>query len=170
MQNVILLMIAIIGVSIHLYLKREALTTARILEIILLWLLILFTGMTGVIAFLGHTFASEKIAAYIGWQAGSPFQLEVAVANLAMGVLGFSCIWLRGNFWIATVIAGTVWGFGTAFVHIREIIVHHNYAPGNAGIVFYLDFLIPTIFIALLIAFKVCERKETKRISRPENH
>jgi hypothetical protein len=58
-----------------------------------------FLGFSSILAFFGHTFAADEIAAYIGWMPGSPFQFEVAVANLAIGVLGISCVWLRGNFW-----------------------------------------------------------------------
>jgi hypothetical protein len=130
------------------------------LEIVLVWFLSVFSGISNIIAFFGHAFAADKIAAYIGWAPGSPFQFEVAVANLALGVLGIACIWLRGNFWVATVMVGAVFGFGAAFGHIREIIVNHNYAPGNAGIVLYLDIAGPTLMIVLLAGFKIFEKKE----------
>ena len=37
-------------------------------------------------------FLSAQVAANIGWAPGSPFQSEVAFANLSVGVLGVLCI------------------------------------------------------------------------------
>jgi hypothetical protein len=154
--------VALAGSIIHIYLDKEPRSARRMLEIVLVWFLSVFSGISSILAFLGHTFAADKIASYIGWMPGSPFQYEVAAANLAFGVLGISCIWLRGNFWIATVMAGTVFGFGAAFVHIQDMIVNHNYAPGNAGIVLYLDIAGPTLMIVLLTVFKILEKKEIR--------
>ena len=46
--------------------------------------------------FIGHTAFADRTAAYIGWLADNPFQTEVAVANLAIGVLGILCYWVQG--------------------------------------------------------------------------
>ena len=155
-------LIAVTGSLIHIYFDKKQRSPRRTLEIILLWFLPVFLGISSVMAFLGHTFAAGKIAAYIGWPPGNPFQLEVALANLAFGVLGISCIWLRGNFWTATVMASSIFAFGAAFVHIREIIVNHNYAPGNAGAVLYLDIGGPVLLIVLLTIFKILEKSELR--------
>jgi hypothetical protein len=34
--------------------------------------------------------------------------------------------------------------------HIRQIIIAHNYAPGNAGLFLYMDFVIPIVGCVLL--------------------
>jgi hypothetical protein len=162
MGHFILPAIALVGISIHIYLSREQASSRRMLEIALLWLIPLFIGVTSLYAFLGHAFAADKVALYIGWPPGNPFQLEVGVANLAIGILGLSCIWLRGNFWVATIMADAIFGYGAAVVHIMEISVHHNWAPGNAGPALYLDVIAPTIFIALLSVMKVLERTEVR--------
>ena len=154
--------VAVAGALIHIYMDKQQRSARRMLEIILLWLLSVFSGISSIMAFLGHTFAADKIAAYIGWLPGNHFQFEVAVANLAIGLLGISCIWLRGNFWIATVMAGAVFGLGAAFGHIRDIIVNHNYAPGNAGAVLYLDIGGPVLLIVLLTIFKILEKRELR--------
>ncbi len=64
---------------------------------VLLYLLVIFARVGGLIGFLGHTFKAQEIALKIGWQP-SPFQFEVAVANLAFGVLGILCLWQPGGF------------------------------------------------------------------------
>jgi len=154
--------IAVAGSFIHIYLDKKERSTRRMLEIILVWLLSVFSGLAGIMAFFGHTFAAAKIAAYIGWPPGSPFQFEVAVANLAIGVLGVSCIWLRGNFWTATVMAGAIFSWGAAFGHISDIMVNHNHAPGNAGGILYLDIGGPALLIVLLTIFKILEKRELR--------
>ncbi len=158
-------MLAVAGALIHICLDRRQRSAHRILEIILVWFLSVFSGISSIMAFFGHTFAADKIAAYIGWLPGSPFQFEVAAANLAIGVLGISCIWLRGNFWIATVMAGAVFGFGAAFGHIRDIMINNNYAPGNAGAILYLDIGGPILLIVLLTIFKILEKRELQNRS-----
>jgi hypothetical protein len=165
MNHVLWPVIAMVGSLIHIYFDKKQRSARRTLEIILLWFLSAFLGFSSILAFLGHTFAADKIEAFIGWMPGSPFQFEVAVANLAIGVLCISCIWLRGNFWIATVMAGAVFGFGAAFGHLREIIVNHNYAPGNAGAVLYLDIAGPVLLIVLLTIFKILEKRELRNKS-----
>ena len=62
---------------------------------------------------------------------GSPFQLEVGFANLAIGLLGAIAAERRDGFREATVIAATVFAVGATFVHIRDIVDTGNLAPGN---------------------------------------
>jgi hypothetical protein len=158
-------MIAVTGSLIHIYFDKKQRSARRVLEIILVWFLSVLSGISSVLAFFAHTFTADKIAVHIGWMPGSPFQFEVAVANLAIGVPGVTCIWLCGNFWIATIMAGAVFGFGAAFGHIRDIIVNSNYAPGNAGAVLYLDIGGPILMIVLLTIFKILEKREFRNNS-----
>lgn len=119
----------------------------------LLSLLVISVGIASLIGFIGHIFFADRVAIDIGWATGSPFQQEVGFANLAIGILGITCIWLRGKYWVATVIAATIFLWGAAYGHIMDIIVHSNYASGNAGGALYNDLLVPLIAIALLIAY-----------------
>ncbi len=43
---------------------------------------------------------------------------------------------------------GALWG--AAGAHIHSMIVSHNFAPGNAGVVLYADFLVPAAGFLLL--------------------
>ena len=81
------------------------------------------------------------------------FQLEVAAANLAFGVLGVLCLWFRDGFWLATGIGYSTFLFGAAFIHIREMITAGNYAINNAGPILYLgDIAMPALILSLLLA------------------
>ncbi|MBE2899220.1 hypothetical protein DNK57_00005 [Methanothermobacter thermautotrophicus] len=71
-------------------------------------------GLGSLWAFLGHAFMLDIIATYIGWPTGSPFQLEVAFANLSFGVLGLLSWKFRGEFWMATIIGFSVFYLGAA--------------------------------------------------------
>jgi hypothetical protein len=136
---------------IHVLRDKQPRTASRVAEVLLLWLLVINTGVGGLFAFIAHTVYADSTAASIGWPTGNPFQTEVAVANLAICVLGILCYWFRDQFWLATVIGNAVWQLGDAVVHIRQIIIANNWAPNNAGTTLYTDIAIPIILIALLV-------------------
>jgi len=124
--------------------------------VFLLSFLVISVGIGSLIGFVGHVFFADRVAIDIGWATGSPFQQEVGFANLAIGILGITCIWLRGNYWVATVIAATIFLWGAAYGHIIDIIIHGNYSTGNAGNAggaLFNDILVPLITIALLAAY-----------------
>ena len=58
------------------------------------WILLLPIGVTGLWAALGHLVFPVRVASYIGWQP-SPFQFEVGMADLAIGVV--ACIAFRSD-------------------------------------------------------------------------
>jgi hypothetical protein len=51
---------------------------------------------------LGHLFKADTVADHIGWKKGSPFQLEVGIADFAIGTLGVLCAWFSGGFRLPT--------------------------------------------------------------------
>jgi len=73
-----------------------------------------------------HVFFGNKIAGYIGWEKGSPFQYEVGIAGMAIGALGILCTWFTGSFWLATIIASSIfmWGCATAtYWHFESTVI-----------------------------------------------
>jgi hypothetical protein len=162
--SLVFLVLGLVVGAVHLYLDKQPRTKGRVAEIFLLWYLVITVGIGCVFFFIAHTIFADTTAASIGWPAGNPFQSEVAVANLTIATLGILCYWVRGNFWVATVIAFSVQSLGAAVVHIREIAVTANYAPNNAGLTLYMDILLPVILIALLIYYYRVNRGEPERI------
>ena len=146
-----------LGISLGLALvnilfSRQERTVKNVIGIILLYLLVINIGLGGIIAFLGHAFMPDQIARSIGWAPGSPFQYEVAVADLAFGVLGVLCLWIRNDFWLAAGVAQAVFGWGAAVGHIREAILHGNFAINNVGPVLFIgDILLPLTVVVLLL-------------------
>ncbi len=118
--------------------------------VLLRYLLVFSVGLQGWAAFYGHAFRSDLVAASIGW-GPSPFEFEVAIANLAFGTVGILCFWMEGSFWTAVVIAASIWLWGDAIGHIKELIVAHNHAPNNAGPALYSDLILPAALIILFI-------------------
>ena len=160
MLYLIYLAAVILGIAIHLGLAKKPLSRGRVVEVALLYLFVFYVGVGGLMGALGHTLRAKEIATGIGWQPGSPFQLEVGMANLAFGVLGVLCIWQRGGFWTATGIGFAVFLLGCAYGHVRELVVHENYAPYNAGAgIFFNDAVLPVIILALLWVRGRCASK-----------
>jgi hypothetical protein len=164
MLSLVFLVLGLIVGVVHLYLDNQPRTKGRVAEIFLLWFLVITVGIGSIFFFIAHTVFADTTAASIGWPAGNPFQSEVAVANLTIATLGILCYWMRGNFWVATVIAFSVQWLGAAVVHIRDIVVAANYAPNNAGLTLYLDILMPVILIGLMVYYQRVMGEEHERL------
>ena len=145
----------VIAAGAHILADSAAGSGSAIIEIFLLYTLVIGVGISGIVGFVGHTFRAEKIAHHVGWPPGNPFQFEVAVANLALGVIGILSVWIRDDFWLATGIAASIFYLGAAAVHIRAIVADQNRAPGNAGPVLYYDLLLPCAIVGLLLGYEL---------------
>ena len=110
---------------------RQARTPARRIEIFIIYLLAISVGANGLGGAFGHLFLSDLVAEGVGWPTGSPFQLEMGFANLLIGVLGLMAISRRDGFRTAAIIATTILGLGATAVHLWDIAVAGNLAPGN---------------------------------------
>jgi hypothetical protein len=106
-------------------------------------------GFSSIVAFVMHFFFSDLVASSIGWPSGSPFQKEVAGANLAVGLLGFLGFWRR-DFWLPYVISKTAFLLIAGITHVTDLVQRQNLAPGNAGLTLYMDFVWPLVYILLL--------------------
>ena len=109
-------------------------------------------GFGGIIGFFIHILLADEVARSIGWQAGTPFQYEVAVANLAIGAIGFMCFWRR-DFYFPAVIAKSIFAGGAGIIHIVDLVATGNTSPGNAGAILYWDLLRPFLFVAFYILY-----------------
>jgi len=151
MTIIVFLSITVLCIVISLVRSRHELSRGKVVETILLYMFFINVGLSGLLAFYGHAFLSDKVAVSIGWPTGNPFQLEVAVTNLAFGVLGILCFFFRDGFWLATGIGYSTFLFGAAYIHIQEILFKQNYAVNNAGPILYIgDIFIPSLILVLL--------------------
>ena len=122
-------------------------------EQFLSWVLLLPIGVTGLWAGAFHVFLPATSAALIGWEV-SPFQFEVGMADLAIGVTACISFWRDLNFKAAAVSATAIFLLGDAVGHVKQMLIAGNFAPGNAGVPFYMDIICPLLSITLLIIAK----------------
>jgi hypothetical protein len=122
-------------------------------ERFLSWILLLPVGVTGLWAGITHVLFPATAAAHIGWEV-SPFQFEVGMADLAVGATACVAFWRDLNFKAAALSAASIFLLGDAVGHVRQMVVAGNFAPGNAGVPFYMDVVCPLLAIALLLAAK----------------
>ena len=118
-------------------------------------LYVLAVGVAGgaIGGFFAHAFLADEVADSIGWPAGSPFQLEVAFANLALGILAILAMNRRDGFRDATVIAVAIFAGGATITHVKDIVETGNLAAGNT--VQNVDNLVtPALLIWLLLALR----------------
>lgn len=140
-----------------LLLDRSATTRDRRIEVPLIMLFGLGVAGSGIASFFGHYFFSDIVAESVGWPSGNPFQLEMAFANLAVGILGLIAVGRRDGFREATVISVTVLGVGATIIHLQDIFATGNLAPGNT-IQNIANLIKPAFLIPLLAASRIAER------------
>ena len=119
-------------------------------EIVYRWLALFPLGITGIYSFVMHVFYPEIADATIGW-APSPFEYEVGVADLALGVVAVLSFNASFGFRLATVIANAIFSLAAAYNHIYLMIMQGNYNIGNAGSWLWLDDLILPLIMLLCI-------------------
>lgn len=113
------------------------------------YMLLLPIGVGGLWGFLLHAFAPEYTAQKIGW-AESPFQFQVAAANLGLGVAGLVAFWRSWDFAFAVTLMAVGLLMGTAFVHLFEGLFGKDYTVANVGGNLFTDLLIPTLLTLVL--------------------
>ncbi len=88
-----------------------------------------------------HVFFGRMSAAFIGW-ADSPFQFEVGTASLGYAAVGLLAAFRSYDLRLAAVLGPSIFTLGAAVGHIVQMVSAHNFAPGNAGIIFWTDIFI----------------------------
>jgi hypothetical protein len=124
------LVIGLTASGVSLLRKPKPLTTPVVVEAIFSYFLLFSIGFSLFYNFVLHSFLGAMTAGFIGW-ANSPFQAEVGFASLGLFGCWFSCLQAQ----------------------LR------SFAPGNAGVILYMDFLLPVIGFVLLWLQYRCGRQ-----------
>jgi|SRR5262245_17035200 len=117
------------------------------LDAAVLW----FVGIGSILLGLPHLVQPAPVAARIGWPT-SPFQWEVGLASVGYGVLGVTASIFDRDYTLAAIIVYSIFMLGASLGHVRAMIRERNFAPGNAGYIFWYDILVPALLIALYAA------------------
>jgi hypothetical protein len=151
MITVVFAAAALLLASIHLGLSpRRRSSGVLIARTYLIYLLFIYVGLLGLLTAYAHVFRPVQTSASIGWTT-SPYEYEVGMADLTVGVLGVLCLWIEGDFWLATAIANAVWLLGDAVGHIRQMMEHHDYAAYNSGVFLYVEIMTPILILLLVL-------------------
>ncbi|MGO4571408.1 DUF6790 family protein [Microvirga sp. 2TAF3] len=144
-----LFVVGLVAAMISLVRRPRPWSRAIVVEALLSWFLFFSLGVSFLYNFIMHVFFSEMAASFIGWQT-SPFQKEVGFASLGFSMVGFLAF--KGNFGtrLAAILGPACFLWGAAWGHVVQMVEAHNYAPGNAGVIFYSDILLPLIGFTLL--------------------
>lgn len=122
---------------------------AAIVEKLLFWFLFFAIGLSNLVNFVFHDFMGPMTARYIGWP-DSPFQFEVGTASLGFAFVGFLAPFRSFDMRLAAVLGPAVFLLGAALGHLYQMVTKADFAPGNAGLVFWMDLAVPLIGFVLL--------------------
>jgi hypothetical protein len=128
--------------------RRRAAFGSAELSPLVQWLLFLSLGLVSLWSALSHAVFTDVVAKSIGW-APSPFQYEIAGANLGIGLgaIAASVLGVQAAWAMLVMAASFLWS--AAAVHIADMVRNKNFAINNAGPIFWWDILTP---LTLLIA------------------
>lgn len=113
-------------------------THVKVMQLAVIYLI----GWTSLGSGLMHLFFAKKIAGSIGFETNQ-FQQEVGFAGVSMGATALIVTAYDPPYWLAIILVSSLYRFGAAYVHVRDIIVNRNYAVNNTGILI-LDIIVPT--------------------------
>jgi len=120
-----------------------------VIEKLLSWHVFWAIGVGYFYNFVMHAFFGQMVADFIGW-ADSPFQFEVATASLGFSAVGFLAAFRSFDLRLAAIVGPSLFALGAAVGHLYQMVTTHNFAAGNAGIVFYMDIITPLLGFLLL--------------------
>ena len=142
-------LLGLLAALVHLLRLPRPWTQAVVVDVLLRWFLFFAVGTLYLYNAVVHTVFAEQSAKFIGW-ANSPFQYEVGFASLGFAVIGF--IAARGVWQarLCAIVGPACFSLGAAGGHIYQMVAQGNFAPGNAGVVFYTDILLPVFGGVLL--------------------
>jgi hypothetical protein len=151
MIQVFFTLVAVVAASVHVaFSPQRRRSGAAIAGTYLLYLLFFYVGLMGLLTAYAHVFRPAETSASIGWST-SPYEYEVGMADLTVGLLGVLCVKFRGDFWLATAIANAVWLLGDAVGHIRQMTLYNNHASNNSGIFLVTEIMMPIVILALTL-------------------
>lgn len=143
------LIIGLLFSAVAMMRLRGPVTRAWVVEKLLAWYVFFSIGVDNFYNFVMHVFFSEMSARFIGW-ADSPFQLEVGMASLGFAAVGLLAAFRSFDLRLASIVGPSIFTLGAAVGHIQQMITAHNFAPGNAGLIFWTDILVPVFGFGLL--------------------
>ena len=146
---ILLIVAALACAGLAIWQGPRPITRGFVIDRFLRYLFLFPLGLQGLWAFVGHVFFPAQSAAAIGWPV-SPFQLEVGMANLGLGLASLYAAFRGFEARIAASLVAAAFLIGAGLFHVKDIVTTGNFAPGNAGPIMVTDFLTPIAVLVLL--------------------
>lgn len=142
-------LLAIIFIILH---KLIAWRRVAASEIIFRWISLFALGFTSLYAYAMNTYFPHLTATNFGWSE-SPFQWNIAMASLALGLLGIISFRASYGFRLATVIAAMCLWWGDALFHLHQNIMdgHFNHLGASW---FLIEIIVPIILLWCIIKLR----------------
>lgn len=121
------------------------------------WMLLLGVGVAYVWGGFFHIFFPDLAARSIGW-ANSPFQFEIGVADIAIGIVAIIAFWRGLEFKTPVVIYVTLFCLGVSIGHITQVVEENDYAANNFGLL-----LVETIIQMILLPITLFMARKEER-------
>lgn len=127
-------------------------TTPKIVEILLVCFVVSNIAVNGIYAGFFQAIMGPQIAKDIGFTY-SPFEWELAFANIGIGVAALLSVFWRGRYILGPVIANTIFIYAAAYGHFVQA-AKGDTASYNGGIFLWAgDIIIPTIILVLAVLY-----------------
>ncbi|ANJ25435.1 DUF6790 family protein [Agromyces aureus] len=154
---VIGLLVAAIQVARYKGRRSAAVVSGLFVNSFVFWAI----GIGQAVNFVMHSVFGQFAAQSIGWQQ-SPFQLELAFSSLGFAVIAFIVHGKRMPFSgkVAVILAAVIFGLGAAGGHVFQMIVNHDYAVNNTGLLLVSDVVINLTGLAFVIWHAVARRRD----------
>ena len=112
------------------------------------WLLLLSVGVESAWGGVFHVFFPHIASAQIGWQP-SPFEFEIGISDIALGITAIISFWRSLSFKSAVVVMATSSYAGVLIGHVQQA-MSGNFSPDNFGILQIITLLHVILLPALL--------------------
>ncbi len=147
------LLVALLCSIISIAMRRLSVSSPGASETLLYYYCLFPIALNYLLNFVMHVFFADMAAHFIGWEP-SPFQQEVGFASLGFAVVGFLALRRDFGLRLAAVTGPAFFLWGAAGGHVYHMVADHNFAPGNAGTIFWMDIVLPIIGIVLLVVWR----------------
>jgi hypothetical protein len=142
--------LGLVAAAISLHRSLKPASGPLIVEKLLAWHVFFAIGVYFFYNFVMHSVFGQLSARFIGW-ADSPFQLEVATASLGFAVVGLYAAFRGFEARVAAIAGPAMFNLGAAAGHVYQMVTAGNFAPGNAGLIFWMDIATPIFGAVLLV-------------------
>lgn len=149
----VFLVLGLLCAAVSIARRKPPVTKPIVLEALLSYYCLVSIGIFFLYNFVMHVCFPNLSASFIGWK-DSPFQLEVGFASLGFGMIGVLAFQPDYGLRLAAVVGTAGFAWGAAGGHVYQMIRNHNFAPGNAGLMLWMDILVPAFGFALLILWR----------------